>query len=102
MRSVLRFALPLIATGAFAAPVNFNRDIRPIMSDTCFFCHGPDKAKREAGLRLDHRDEAIAERDGIRAIVPGKPDESDAIERIFSKDPDDMMPPPDSNKKLTP
>ncbi|HET6409147.1 MAG TPA: PSD1 and planctomycete cytochrome C domain-containing protein [Chthoniobacteraceae bacterium] len=103
MRTLIRCSL-LLSTAAVAlsAPVDFNRDIRPIMSDTCFFCHGPDKAKREAGLRLDHREEAIADRDGIRAIVPGKPEVSDAIERLFSNDPDEMMPPPDSNKKLTP
>lgn len=102
MRTVLRCALLLSTTVlATAGPVEFNRDIRPIMSDTCFFCHGPDKAKRKAGLRLDDRDVAIAERDGIRAIVPGKPEESDAIDRLFSTDPEGMMPPPDSNKKVT-
>jgi hypothetical protein len=102
MRFALRCIL-LLSTAVFAAagPVEFNRDIRPIMSDTCFFCHGPDKAKRKAGLRLDEREAAIADRDGIRAIVPGKPEESDAIERLFSKDSEEMMPPPDSNKKLT-
>jgi len=102
MRTFLRCTL-LLSTSVFATagPVEFNRDIRPIMSDTCFFCHGPDKAKRKAGLRLDDRDVALAERDGIRAIVPGKPEESDAIARLFSTDPEEMMPPPDSNKKLT-
>lgn len=103
MRTALRCTLILSTTVfATAGPIEFNRDIRPFVSDTCFFCHGPDKAKRKAGLRLDDRDAAIAERDGIRAIVPGKPEESDAIERLFSKDPEEMMPPPDSNKKLTP
>lgn len=103
MRTLLRCTL-LLSTSVFAGagPVEFNRDIRPIMSDTCFFCHGPDKAKRKAGLRLDDPEAAVAERDGIRAIVPGKPDQSDAIERLFSTDPEEMMPPPDSNKKLTP
>jgi hypothetical protein len=99
VRCAFLFSTTVIAT---AGPVEFNRDIRPIMSDTCFFCHGPDKAKRKAGLRLDNRDAAIEERDGIRAIVPGKPEESDAIDRLFSTDLEEMMPPPDSNKKLTP
>ena len=62
--------------------LTFNRDIRPILSDKCFHCHGPDPQKRDSGLRLDIRDEAIKERDGIRAIVPGKPDESDLMLRI--------------------
>ena len=60
-------------------PVGFNRDIRPILSDKCFFCHGPDKAKRKSGLRLDVR-EAVLE---SGAIVPGKPDDSAAWQRII-------------------
>src|SRR4030095_4470217 len=103
MRIAFRCALILSTTVfATAGTVEFNRDIRPIMSDTCFFCHGPDKAKRKGGLRLDIREAALEERDGVRAIVPGKPEESDAIERLFSTDPEELMPPPDSNKKLTP
>lgn len=103
MRLLFR-CFPLVTALAALAddrPVSFNRDIRPILSDTCFFCHGPDKAKRKADLRLDDRDVAMAERDGVRAIVPGKPDESDAIVRLFSDDPDEKMPPPDSHKKVT-
>jgi hypothetical protein len=99
LRCVVLFSITAVAT---AGTVEFNRDIRPIMSDTCFFCHGPDKGKRKAGLRMDDRDVAIAERDGVRAIVPGKPEESDAITRLFSTDPEELMPPADSNKKLTP
>lgn len=88
------------ASVAFAAPakkVDYNRDIRPILSDNCFFCHGPDEKKREAKLRLDVREEAIAK----KAFIPGKPDASELVKRIFTKDPDDLMPPPDSHKKLT-
>jgi hypothetical protein len=84
-----------------AEPVQFNRDIRPILSDNCFACHGPDEKKRDSGLRLDIREEAVKERDGIRAIVPGKPAESDLVERITSKDEDEVMPPPKTHKKLT-
>jgi hypothetical protein len=75
----------------------FNRDIRPILSDKCFKCHGPDSMARKADLRLDRRDEAI--KAGV--IVPGKPEDSPLIERIFSDDPQEMMPPPNSGKTLT-
>lgn len=93
-------------TAAAAEPpaerVKFNRDIRPILSDNCLPCHGPDEKKRDSGLRLDIRAEALKERDGVRAIVPGKPEESDAFVRIGSKDRDEVMPPPKTHKKLTP
>ena len=79
------------------AKIEFNRDVRPILSDNCFHCHGPDANHRKADLRLDLRDEAVK----AEAFVPGKPDESELIERIFSDDADDLMPPPDSHKKLT-
>ncbi|NQX02390.1 hypothetical protein HQ447_17165, partial [bacterium] len=73
-------------------PVSFNRDIRPIMSDTCFHCHGFDPKSREEGLRLDLREAAISPtEEGTIGIVPGKPDESEIIARIF--DEDDPMPP---------
>ena len=68
----------------------FNRDIRPLLSDRCFFCHGPDSAKREADLRLDDRAAAIA----AGAIVPGRPEDSAMIQRIVSDDADSVMPPP--------
>ena len=76
----------------------YNRDIRPILAENCFACHGPDKAARKADLRLDIREEAI--KAGV--IVPGKPDKSPLVERIFSDDPGEKMPPPKSHKKLTP
>ncbi len=84
--------------------LQFNRDIRPILSDRCFKCHGPDKASRKAGLRLDQSEEAYAERkkSGGHAIVPGKPDQSLVCRHIFSKDPDEIMPPPNSNLALNP
>src|SRR5437899_2353422 len=85
------------------APVNYNRDIRPILSNNCFKCHGPDPKERQAGLRLDLRSEALKPAEsGRKAIVPGKPDISQLVRRISSTKPDFLMPPPDSNKKLTP
>src|SRR5688572_18104147 len=79
-----------------ARKIDFNREIRPILSETCFQCHGPDAAKREADLRLDLADAAKAERNGQFAIVPGKPELSQAVARMNSTDPDERMPPPDS------
>lgn len=96
-------ALAAVAIGlgqAAAAPpaqVEFNRDVRPILSDNCYACHGPDASHREADLRLDLRDEAL----DSGAIVPGEPDESELIVRILSDDPDEQMPPPESKKTLT-
>ena len=76
--------------------LSFNRDIRPILSDTCFFCHGPDAGHREADLRLDVEADA---KDW--AIVGGDPDASELVSRIVSTDPELVMPPPDSGKRLT-
>lgn len=84
------------------AKVDFNRDIRQILSDNCFACHGPDEAAREADLRLDLRSGATADLGGYAAIVPGKPADSELVRRITAKNPDDRMPPVDSIKKLTP
>ncbi len=82
--------------------VNFSRDIRPILADKCFQCHGPDEAKQKSGLRLDLRDDAIVAADsGSIAIVPKEPDASELVKRILSKDSDEVMPPAESPKKLT-
>ena len=77
--------------------LDFSRDIRPILAENCFFCHGQDGQKREADLRLDDRAAALA----AGAIVPGDPGASTALERIHSSDPDLQMPPPDSNRRLS-
>ena len=83
--------------------IRFGRDIRPILSDRCFLCHGPDRETRAADLRLDLRSDATIDRGGAAAIVPGRPDESMLLQRILSTDPDDRMPPPGSGKHaLTP
>ncbi len=95
-------AMMVTASAAAPAPLEFNRDIRPILSENCFHCHGQDASKREAKLRLDERESAGRERDGFTVIVPGNPDESELIQRITSKDSAEVMPPPDSHKSLTP
>ncbi len=85
------------AETAIPATIEFNRDVRPILSDNCFLCHGPDKNRRKAELRLDLRDVAVK----TGAIVPGKPADSELIKRTSTADRDEVMPPADSNKKLT-
>ncbi len=87
---LLAAVLPLSAR---AGKVSFNRDVRPILSNNCFFCHGPDEKKREAKLRLDVRESALADHEGERAIVPGKPEESAVMERLLTHDKEEMMPP---------
>jgi len=84
-----------------AAPVDFNREIRPILAENCFACHGPDAAQRQAELRLDTREGATATSSGHAAIVPGNVDASELIRRVASTDADAIMPPADSGKKLT-
>src|SRR5947208_7484006 len=77
--------------------VQFNRDVRPILSENCYACHGPDKNQGKAKLRLDVREVALEH----EAIVPGKPAESKLGQRIFSTDPEEIMPPPKTQKTLT-
>ena len=93
---LLTFALISVA---FSQEVVFNRDIRPVLSNKCFFCHGPDEKTREADLRLDTREGAIEDRDGFSAIVPGKPDDSELIYRIAEATGDEAMPPPHAKKE---
>ncbi len=82
--------------------IHFSREIRPILSENCFFCHGPDENKREAGLRLDIEADAKKNNDGVTAIIPGNPEGSALIERIVSTDPDEVMPPPKLHKVIPP
>ena len=81
--------------------LDYNRDIRPILSDKCFYCHGPDPEHREADLRLDTAEGATADLGDYHAIVPGDLEASEAIYRITTDDEDDLMPPPKSGKSLT-
>lgn len=84
-----------------AGDIRFNRDIRPILSENCFQCHGPDTRERQVELRLDERESAVAKRDAGAAIVPGNAAQSQALVRIRSADPDAKMPPEKTGKKLS-
>ena len=96
------FGLVSLLAAQGADPLDFNRDIRPILSDNCFKCHGPDAQTREADLRLDTEVGAFADLgDGFFPIVKGKPDESEVIWRIETDDTEDLMPPADSELSLT-
>lgn len=108
LSSLVLLALVLVARNyAFADAdtipdrIQFDRDIRPILSENCFACHGPDKGKRKAKLRLDIPEGALADHDGRFAIVPGDLAKSELYRRITSTDDEEHMPPPESGKKLT-
>ncbi|MEX2118672.1 MAG: PSD1 and planctomycete cytochrome C domain-containing protein [Pirellulales bacterium] len=92
---------PLPGAAPAAGAIRFNRDILPILSDTCFACHGPDENKRESDLRLDNHEGALADLGGRAGIVPGKPDESEVFLRITEADPSMRMPPAESGKTLS-
>ncbi len=90
------------SAGGGVKPVDFNRDIRPILSDHCYSCHGPDEARRKAGLRLDVHEEVLKElKSGRRALVPGDVEASSLMERVTSTDPDEVMPPAKGGKPLS-
>ncbi len=98
-RCLLALLVTLAAVGPLAgAPVEFNRDIRPILAENCFYCHGQDANKRQAELRLDVRDDAVR----AKAIVPGDVAASEFVRRIHTSAADEQMPPPDSNRRLSP
>lgn len=106
MLVALAIAASTVARAAdLAAPLPdrpaYNRDIRPILADACFRCHGFDKNKRKADLRLDVREAALAEIDGIRPIVPNRPEESAIIQRLHTTDAEEVMPPPKESRQLT-
>lgn len=88
----------LFPLDAAESRLTYNRDIRPILVEKCFACHGPDSAARKADLRLDQRDQAIAR----GAITPGEPERSELLRRILSQDPEEHMPPPVTKKSLNP
>ena len=93
----------VLTSNIFSKEISFNHDIRPILSNKCFSCHGPDKHERKAELRLDLSegpDGAYREKDGIFALKPGSIDDSELWHRIISEDSEEVMPPPEANKKL--
>ena len=100
--------LPILIAGLIATlpgacfavepkPLDFNTDIRPILSENCFYCHGPDANKRKSKLRLDIREEALKK----KAFVPGDINASELVKRLYSKDSEEVMPPPDSHRSVT-
>jgi len=96
--AVLGTALTFAAAGE---EVDFNRDIRPILSDICFKCHGPDAAERQTELRLDTQEGLFGNVEDVRIVVPNHPDKSELYRRLVSDDPDERMPPPDSKLVLS-
>ncbi len=91
-----------VALAADPAKVDFNFQIRPLLSDRCFKCHGPDEKARKAKLRLDLREGILKElEDGWAVVKPGNPAKSEMVRRIFATDEDDLMPPAKSNLKLS-
>jgi hypothetical protein len=91
-----------LAESPIPAKIDFNRDVRPILSENCFFCHGPDKNKRKADLRLDTRDGLFTAIEQKRfPTVPGHPEQSEIYKRVITDDDDDRMPDPKSGKHLT-
>src|SRR5262245_53470852 len=91
-----------LSSAGRAEDVNFGRDVRPLLAEHCFACHGPDAKTRKARLRLDVPEGALAERKGVTPIKPGDPACSEVWARVTSADPDVVMPPPSTNKTLTP
>src|SRR5262245_57857135 len=92
----------LVPAGRGAERIDFQRDIRPILAENCFKCHGPDDKARKAKLRLDLRTTALeGGRSGAAAVVPGKPDASELVRRISSTEETEVMPPPSTGKKLS-
>ena len=99
-RALCWMLLAVSASVGAGTSLSFNQDIRPILSENCFLCHGPDEASRKAKLRLDDPKSALANRGGIRAIVPGKPEQSELIRRIDADNLEDRMPPKNSGRRL--
>jgi len=103
LNRILR-ALPLLLPSIAALQaqqVDFNRDVRPVLSDVCFHCHGPDEQQRKADLRLDLSDDLFSDRGSGRVLVAGTPESSQLYRRIMSEDPSEVMPPPESGRSLT-
>src|SRR4051794_2071802 len=100
--SLLTFSLFVATAAAAEKPLSFNRDIRPILSENCFQCHGFDEKARQAELRLDTADSALAKHDDVTPIVPTHPEQSELWRRVTTDDESEVMPPPDSHRQLKP
>src|SRR5690349_11709554 len=100
--ALIVWGFTISALAAPAEPINYDRDVRPILSENCFPCHGQDSRKRMAGLRLDTFEDATADRSGRSALVPGKPEVSVLYQRISAENPQRRMPPISANRKLAP
>ena len=94
------FSFLLILSKLLLAEVDFTNEVRPILSEYCFHCHGPDKSTRKADLRLDLSKGALKDLGGYSAIIPGKPEDSELVFRLHSDDKDELMPPPETGKRL--
>ena len=101
IKAVIAVFVLLGATFAAAQEIDFTRNVRPILSENCFHCHGPDPKARKGKLRLDEEQDVKRDRDGYTVVVPGESATSELYLRLISHDPDDVMPPPDSNRTLT-
>ncbi len=99
-RALLSTLIACAGSSVAAPSVSFNNDIRPLLSNGCFRCHGPDENTQEAGLRLDTFAGATADNNGVRAIVPGDPDASELLYRLTSHDADEVMPPPEAGERF--
>ena len=106
--SAITLSAMFVAVGSSVAlsaegRIRYDRDIRPILSENCFACHGPDEHERKAKLRLDVKEGGMyADREGVIAILPGKPEESELLSRLLTGDKDEIMPPPETEKRLKP
>src|SRR5262245_34666179 len=103
MRRFWLFIVAILAVpvAGWGQPVDFNRDVRTILSNNCFACHGPDEKVRKADLRLDTKEGATADLGDHATVVPGKPDASELVKRVSSTDRSELMPPPKTGKKLS-
>jgi hypothetical protein len=102
LSALVAAVLSIFPSPSTASDVDFDRDVLPILTSRCFSCHGPDPGKRKAGLRLDVREGVVADRDGLPAVVPGEPEESEMIARLTADDADGRMPPPKIGPRLRP
>ncbi len=103
LAATVALGLPASVRAATAPPpVDYARQIQPILAENCFHCHGPDAKDRKAGLRLDTREGALkGGRSEVPSLIPGKPADSELLARLHATDPEEVMPPPKANKTLS-